>query len=787
MRLSSVDLETLRKQPQRSRLYLSIFQPRPIFQAQINDSSITRGARVITFDNVTLGATAAVEANFLMLVGSTSGARDIGEVRVRSVSGAAFTVSENSDIPWANDQFITILRFVKLDPIYPRLIQDPADEENVIFYKDYDLAYSNQNSILGTFVNAGNHRALFRGEASYWVSTGTHNLLGDSLNYNWSFEGGTPTGSTSATPGNVTYLTPGHYVTRLVISGSSGGVDTTYRYVSVYDRPGEGSSSPTLKWELANLSGSREEGGYKASFKVHESVTVVENSVVVIFAEDWYGATKQSFGGSTPNNEKIFFVGYVLEGSIQYDWQHSTVDFQVGSLSEIMKQALGFSISVESKITPSKWYELLDMDCRRAIYHYLKWHTTALQIADFQFVGDDYKIQFFDADRASMYDAIDNLMRNTLIGKVVSDRQGKMWMEVDAKAYSNPTGSFSSVMNISRRDWMGNPTIEERQSDSLSYLEYGGIAYSGVNTGTFSAILGSAPGNAPSFRGRIDVHQGLALLGQNQLNQLVGNVWANENSRFPRISMDMGINARNLDIAPQETTFPNILSTDTVRGIAVNGLYIPNGMRWKYDARESSLLPSVDFVNLVSGFPGESIIMDSSPDDFEGGGSVPGLQIPPLPIFTAPASSTTVINNAISSFITDYAWFSHESALGTSSQASNGISIGAFTLLATTAGIGFVPIRGGIYQFNLFFTGNKFVVGGASEDAGLSIENGSGQSLFQYVYAPQSNDSSGHRTSGALSGIMYVEGGASCTFDVDASGMSAANTSFYASMVRISA
>jgi len=168
-----------------------------------------------------------------------------------------------------------------------------------------------------------------------------------------------------------------------------------------------------------------------------------------------------------------------------------------------MKESSGFSVSVESKASPSKWYELLDMDGRRAIYHYLRWHTTALNLADFQFVGEDYKIQFFDADRESMYDAIDNYMRNTLWGKVVSDRQGKVWMEVGTEGYNNPETSFPSVMDITNRDWMNEPTIEEQLSEELSFIEMGGIAYSGVVTGTFSALLSSAPGNAPGFHGSV--------------------------------------------------------------------------------------------------------------------------------------------------------------------------------------------------------------------------------------------------------------------------------------------
>lgn len=665
MRLSSPDLETTRKQPQQTKLHLSIFQPTVVMKARVNNASADKGDRLITYDTASIGTFASVEAGMTLLVGSADGLSDIGKIRIRSATSSVFTVSENSNVEWADNLYLTVLKLWELWPIFPRIIQNPANVEDVIFYKDYDIAYSNQNSILGTYVNAGSHRAAFRDCASglaslYYSSTGTHNLLGNSLNYNWTFEGGSPSSSTSANPGYVTYSAPGHYVTRLQVSGTNEAVDTTYRYASVYDHPSCGTGTVPTAWEVTSFDGSRSEGGYSAKFKVRQNVTVTEGSVVVIFSEDWYGDTKQSFGGNYPNASEIFFVGYVLRDTIRHNYKDSYVEFEASSLTGLMKTAIGFSVSVESKASPTKWFELAELDCRRAIYHYLKWHTTVLSIADFQFVGTDQLLQFFDADRSSMYDAIDNLMRGTLIGSLVSDRQGKMWAEVDAKAYTDPVTSFSPVMTVTKRDWMNDPTIEERLSDEVSYLELGGIHYSGNASGTFAALMADAPGNAPGFRGKIDRRQGLALSGQSQLNQLVGNMWANENSRYPTINMEMAVSARNLDIAPQETVQMSVLASDTARGVAVNGLYVPESFNWRYESKAGVLRPTIGYRNLVTGNLGQTIDIPHAPADggFESGYSVPGLQIPPLPLFTLPGSTpggTTVINNTIFSYLNIYA------------------------------------------------------------------------------------------------------------------------------------
>ena len=166
---------------------------------------------------------------------------------------------------------------------------------------------------------------------------------------------------------------------------------------------------------------------------------------MVLYSEDWYGNINQSIGGNAQNNSKIFFTGHVLKNTIRYDYKSSLVSFEVGSITEVMKVSEGFSISVESKSNPSKWYELYDMDGRKAIWHYLKTHTTVLLLADMEWIGSDWKVQYFDSDRSSMYDAIDNFIRGTYVGEAVSDRQSKIWLEVQAEATPNATGTFTPI------------------------------------------------------------------------------------------------------------------------------------------------------------------------------------------------------------------------------------------------------------------------------------------------------------------------------------------------------
>lgn len=620
MQLSNPDLVLITQRPQSTELYLSIFQPRTILACQVT-GSVTRGSRVVSFYNVTSGSYISAESGMTILIGSTPGARDVGKIRLKSITSSQITVSENSHISWAVGQYITIIRFWEVWPVYPRIIPDPSNSDDVLFYKDYDIPYTNQNTILGALITAGpEYRTIWTGEQTYWSASGTSHLAGSVLSYDWAFEGGSSiTGSTSNTPGYVTYSVAGDYVTRLIVTGANGSTDTIYKYISVKNKiENSSSNNPVKNWEMSDLSGSRSEGGNHVTIKViDENIDIQDGGNIVILSDDWYGNTNTSLGGNAINNSKILFSGVILKNTIRFDYQTSSVEFDVGNISEVMKNTETFAISLEETLTPTKWFQMQGINGKRAIYHYLKWHSTVLSLADFDFIGNDQNIQYFDTDRESLFDAVDNFLRNTFVGKFTSDRQGKLYAETGVETYNNPTGSFLPVMSISRGDWMGEPSIQENLFDTVSFIEAGGVAYSGSGTGTFDAFLSQAPGDTPGGRGRADNIEGLAISGQSQLNSISGNLFANRNQKYPEIEMNMTSSFRNLDIAPMESVQVDIISTDTARGTIIHAPYLIEGIDWSYNKKNKILLPHITLKALVNGQAGETITIPEVP---EGGG-----------------------------------------------------------------------------------------------------------------------------------------------------------------------
>jgi hypothetical protein len=660
---TSAQLALLRTRPHSTKLWLSIYKPDVVFAARVDNGSAAKGMMVTGYTSLVSGSASYVEGGMTCYVGTIPQGRDKGKIRVRAITGSVLWFAENDYINWSNGDYLTITRFVEPWTVYPRIIMDSGND-SVLMYKDYDIGYTNQNDVLGSFINMGCNYAGFREAGTgtvYYTASGTYNLRGDAVSYEWFFEGAVTTGSTLHTPGYIAYNAPGHYLTRLTVTatGTAGQTtDISYRTVSIYDRPENGSKVPILQWRMDGIDGSRDQGGHSAKITVWGNAdenNVVDGALVVLFADDYYGNTRQSIGGNAINRDSIVFCGYIKDGSIEYNWRDKSITFDVVSPTEKLKSLPGLSMYVQSSTNPSNepnvnedipsaWAALLNMDCRRAIYYYLRWHSTALMTNDFEFRGTDQNIKYFDPDSSSIYDIINGFMTDTLLGTFACDRQGKFWAEVDIKAIDNATGTMPISFALQKNDWMNSISIDELNTNELYYLEMGGFVYSGTVS---TPLLACAPGDNLDVEGESDMHEGLALSSQSQLNALVGNVFAYRNSRYPAVDLDLAGNYRIHDIAPQEIVPLNVETTDTNRGVVWSGKHFhPIAVGLSYDGRKEALLFTMTLHEVTQGFSGDTIVIPpEAPDD---GDYDPGYNPIDIPVISPPTGTILPppINNA---------------------------------------------------------------------------------------------------------------------------------------------
>lgn len=680
-----MNIDTLRyKKPQISDLYLSIYRPKILTTARIN-ATASRNSRVISISPV---VSPPDVSNRRMIVGSVAGGNDLGTVRVRNMTSNEITVAENGDVVWTSGSYCTIYDYVDIGPVRPRIIQNPNDLEKVIFYKDHDIEYTNQNSILGAFPCAGHHRAAnidpnLGYVDLYWTATGTYHVAGSSMTYLWEFEGGTPSTSSAQNPGLIRYSTPGFYVTKLTVTGANGSVDVTYRYISIHNT----SDNPAIpKWKFSGLRGSRASGGWTIDIEISMwdlPYQPMSGDLVIIYSDDYYRQEKAfiEFGNTQPP-DGIKFVGYVLKDSIRYNYQSRTYSFTAGTVNEAMKASENFVISVESVQTPSNWTELADMNGSKALYHYLRWHSTVLNVTDFRYLGNDFRVQFFDTEKTNLYDALNNFFSRAYLGQIVSNKKSMLYAETLPEASVIPTSMRNPHFSIERPDWIGSPSIERRLYNATAFIDVGAIKFDGPSVTDSVPLLSGAPSASPSSYGKLTAQTGLVAQGQEQLNQLSGNLYAKQNSSIVAATFQFnGYSA--LDIAPISYVLVSAPKEDTGLFLSISGTFMVEDIDREFQSQ--TFMDSLRLSPVVDGIPGETLEVPISPSD----GFNPSPITPPPPIippFPFPSGDNILILLHVSEYglwwTEDYQeesvrWWSMNSGLSGSQLTYKSVEIGS--------------------------------------------------------------------------------------------------------------
>jgi hypothetical protein len=638
-------LTRLRQRPHRTKLSLAVYQPNTVLAAQINMASIARGEREITID-VLAGDVWSVTRGMTCYIGTTPGARD-RRIRAISCNATTLTIAEN-DITMIDGWYLTVVNLFEPWAVFPRIT---LSADNVpSFFKDYDIPYTNQNEQFDPVVALGPCAAKFLESTPtgsfarvWYTSSGTYDPSDGSIptGTQWFFEGGYPTGSVEADPGYIDYTGGGHFTTTFRVTSNFGKTFEGKRHIMILNEVGDGVFPPISHWGFTSMDGARDNGGYSIRLWIREEADynkIADGALVVIFSDDSEGAFEGKAGGNAENRSETFFVGYVENDSISINSITNRLEFRAESITGVLKKMATFSATLEDVADAATWNEMTTLTTDKALVHYLRWHTTVLTIADYAPMGNSDVVQFIDFERGNIYDSLNNIAASTHIATVVADRQGKIWTEIDTNVLqTGSTRNLNEVMELTRQDWRGNLDIQVVHDDVLSYLEMGGIAYSGVSaTGTSDPFIGGAPGDAPSYYGGLERVSGLVLKSQTHVNELVGLAWARANSDYPELTIPMAGDYRVFDIAPQERVLVTLEEEDTFRGITWDMKpFIPHAIRYFYNSAIQSLQMEMLAHEETEGPPGETVDIPVDPpfDTFDlPSWELPNFILPPLPV-----------------------------------------------------------------------------------------------------------------------------------------------------------
>ena len=577
--IGSGDLALVRGERHRSLEYLAVLQPGTVLACRLNGTPSGDPITQINYDNVTEGSYTDVVAGMTLWVGTSAGGRQKGTCRVRKApTSSILYIAEDSAIDWQNDDYLTVVENYEFWIKYPRIIADGT----VIFYKDWDVAYSDQHSkwapvaVLGPpdcqFIEAGTGLATskFVGERSY------ANAPGASISsYSWTFPGGTPPSSasagTEASPVTVTWDTPGTYWISLTVTDSNGKTHTGRRPVFIFARSGEG--TPYTQVKMPSRSGNLNQHGHTASFEVHgdaDQARFPDRTLVAYFTENWYGNTKKSLGGNFPFRAHIKFVGYIQRESTQKDPQTSVVTFEAATINALMDSREGFSAWIKTKGTASNWCEATKLTADRAALSLCRYNSTLLDITDVIISGDPLliKSQEFQA-KTSLLQQLQSVY-DSLFVQIACDKQGRVYFEKDPQM--RPVAdrvSIPIVADLTHGDWRERLDLPRPQEAKTSFINLGGVYYPG-HPAEVVPILSKAPGDAPAYMGTTREINGLILSGQADGNVKAGLALAYDNNEFPAVTVPMAGDWDVFDIVPQEYVRLSLAASDTKRGIVWN-------------------------------------------------------------------------------------------------------------------------------------------------------------------------------------------------------------------------
>lgn len=630
MSLSAGDLILLRTTQQSTELYLALVKPNTVFSAQINNASAAKGLANLNYDNAS-GNLANTRKGQTVYVGTTPGTSDKGRVRMRSVVTGTINVAVDNSIEYKDNDYLTIKEFHEFWPVFPRATVD--DSNIVTFYKDYDIPYSNQNSLLTPIPIMGCDYAGFvsvtGSQSVYFTASDSYVSNGSSIStYQWRF----PTGCVPATyvgdtPGNVVFPSAGNYNVELsVVSNTKTG--TAFRNVCLLNRPGRATTNlPIMDWSLEDITGDWN-NGWTAKISVGDRADEFEDGyMAIIFAEDKYGTSSQSIGGY-PNREHIKFIGYINKADTIYDWQTSKTTFLLKGISALFQNKEMFSVSLESNVAPNAWTQLPNMTINEIIDHYVRWHSTLLEVVDYtqiQTVEGTYRDHYEDIPKGEIANTVNNVLGSRLLANFCSDRQNRCFSQVDLNLL--PTGTRpSTALVLTDNDWIGDAKYGESLESPLSTVLLGGVSFNGTDD---IGLLSRAPGTFPGYTGKSQNVSGLALDSQDQLNVLSGLYYGKYKNRFPEFTLQMANNFGQADVIPQEYWEYNLPTGRTERGTEwTHKRFIPRKISEKW--ADGVLSQNITFEAETNASPGVTVLIPVTP---------PQSTRPPIGRITRPPST----------------------------------------------------------------------------------------------------------------------------------------------------
>jgi hypothetical protein len=619
------------------RFFLIPMTPATIFTARVT-SAPSDPYMDIAYNTGVIGAFGASIPGQTVWIGTTSGGRERGVLRLRNSPGAGsgtLQVAESDDVGptiGAND-YITIKSDFRLWPKYPRFLQSGTQ---VTIFQDYDVAYTNQTNqwrpiaVAGppgvAFLEGGQAQISFVGDRSFALSPGA-TITG----YLWtaynSSEATSTSQGTEASPVVFTWTTPGRHLVSLRVTDSNGNTHTNYTWAVVVD-PADASAVAHLDFDPISDSFDFEQGGGECAFTVRGAVTASDfpQEMMVIHAAR---GTITTATGSWPNRTNILFAGYVLTDTVRQDPETGDVSFRAGTIDALMRNLTMFPVSLSDRASPTQWTQANTLTVDRAASFLWEWGSTLSLMTSIRPTNYTGLIRRQDFGPNDIYSSLQNSLMSSIWGKVVSDHQSVLHHVIDYNLRNAAErATVTTRKTLHKGIWINDVTIEETHdyAQPVNQVKMSGIYYPGGEIEDICPLFSEAPGDAPKVYGKEANFDRLILTSQSDLNVRTGHALAKLTQRYPVYRMQF-LNDGSFTTAPQELFPANVEAADNDRGLALTPNLIPRRINRTYDHAGGFFTVAVDFEPETSGPAGITVEMPCGPPEQK----LPGTVEPPTP------------------------------------------------------------------------------------------------------------------------------------------------------------
>lgn len=575
--ISSDDLIRLRTRNHAVRLFCLPYKPATLVSARV-DGNHDAGDRSILLKSIVTTRTAFADA--LVYFGTAAGLNDIGETRVKSLSGSTLNIPPNN-FDLANNDYVTILAEIK--PV----AKISRRQANSLVYEDYDETYSSDNLNLAPLVRLGppDVQKLENGSAvSKWYSSSAAGS-GSVSSTTWDFFGGSPSSASGAAssgaPHEVTLSAAGHYYFGCTVENSNGRTSRGYRACIVYDPD----VMPAYAVELGDFEGDVDAGGWSCNLTVRGDASpdeFVDGAQVIVFAEDYWidpstGATEQTAlaGSPYPYRNHVVMVGYVREGSLKHSWSDSVFDFTLDGIGKVLDNLAGVLANFKDSgsDTPDNYHQYQNLYSDKIGQHLLQRRSTIGKICDVRFASLDYRMKYFDLTDGSLKQQLDDLFA-TVRSRMASNRFGQLYARPDPQLLPTADRPSTQVLSVDTADWRDvfefAPELYEAR---VSQVQFFGFAYGTNSDGDVVEV----PWNsiAPEVRfptGQPQRIDGVRADDQTEANEIAGLFEGKLNNAFDEIVWKTRGNYRVTDIVPAE--YVSLTLPANVRGLDVTNLQV---------------------------------------------------------------------------------------------------------------------------------------------------------------------------------------------------------------------